>query len=114
MRIYSRSSLLPQIPHHVLPAFVPEHSLAKDQSERHLVDQRLQCARRSPGPGKICVRPPPEAAMPVSTVVPLHAEAQRISGKLPAIERDLSGEERIRMRRSGKPDPALVAQGDSK
>ena len=94
----------------ILLSFVPQHCFAKDESERHLVNQRFQRARRSAGPQKIRMRPCPEIAMPVSAVMSLHAERQWISRKASTIERDFSGKNRVRVRRAREANPALVAQ----
>ena len=79
----------PQTPEDVLLSIVPEHGFAKDQSERHLVDQSFQSGRWSAGGSKVCMSPRPEVAMPVSTVVSLYSECQRLAGKTSAIESDL-------------------------
>ncbi len=52
--------------------------------------------------------------MPVSTVVSLHAESQRISGNGSAIEYDLSRKECIGVGRARETNPAFVAQGHAK
>jgi len=98
---------------------MPEHRFAKDQPEWHLVYQRLQstrlgCARTPVRARKIGMGPGPEIAMPVSAVVPLHSESQRIAGKSFAIQHDLAGKKSVRMRSSGKSNPPLVAQSDAK
>ena len=108
------SSDLLQIPEFVFFSLMPEHRFAKDQPEGHFVYQCLQCARTSHRSGKIRMRPSPEVAMPVSAVVSLHSEAQRIAFEAPAIERDLAGKKRVGMRRSRESNPALVAQRDAK
>ena len=100
-----------QISKHLLLSFMPQHCFAKDQSKGHLIDQRFQRARRAARPGKICMRPRPEIAMPVSAVMPLHSEPQRISRKGSSIERDLPRKNRVGMWRTREANPALVAQG---
>ena len=99
-----------QVSEDVLLSIVPEHSLAKDQAERHVVDQRFQGGRRLAGPWEVRVCPGPEAAMPVSAIVSLHSEAQRVSGETPAIEGDLPEKKRIGVRRARETNPAFVAQ----
>ncbi len=54
--------------------------------------------------------PDPVVAMPVSTIMSLHAKPQRVPDKTPAIESDPPRETRVGMRRSRKTDPALGAQ----
>src|SRR5579863_3551297 len=98
-----------QIPEHVLLAVMPYYSFPKNQPEWHVINQRLQRAGGSVRPLKISVRPRPETAMPVSTVVPLHAVPQRITLRTLAVENNLPREKRIRMRRTRKPDPPLIA-----
>ena len=98
----------------VLLSVVQQHRFAKDQSQRHLVDQRLQSSGGSAGPRKICMSPRPEVAMPVSTVVSLYAEAQRVPSETPAIKRDLPRKHCIGMRRARETNPALVAQRQAK
>jgi len=125
----SVSANLLQILEFVFLALMPEHRFAKDQSQRHFVDQCFQRARlartrtrartmrvrtTAVRRGKICMGPSPEVAMPKSRVVPLYSEPQRIPIKTAAIERDLAGKNRVGMWRSGKSDPSLVAQGDAK
>ncbi len=94
--------------------FMPEHGFAKDQPEWHFVDQCFQRAGARIGAGKICMRPSPEVAMPVSTVVSLNSEPQRVPLKTPAIQRDPAGKKRVGMRGSRESNPALVAQRDAK
>jgi hypothetical protein len=109
-KFISISSDFPQTPKFKFPSVMPEHRFAKGQPEWHFVDQRFQCARRCAGAGKIRMGPSPEVAMPVSTVVSLHSEPQRVPRKTPAIQRDLSRKECIGMRCSRESDPALGAQ----
>src|SRR5208282_5950741 len=95
------------------------HRFAKDQPEGHFVYQGFECARfrcaRTPvGAGKISMGPSPEVAMPVSAVVSLHSEPQRVSLKSPAIQRDVAGKKRIGMRGARESNPALVAQRGAK
>jgi hypothetical protein len=73
----------------MLLSIMPEYGFAKDQSERHLVNQRFQGSRGSAAPRKVRMSPRPEIAMPVSTVVSLHPEPQRVSSEATAIEHDL-------------------------
>src|SRR5579864_2531049 len=98
----------------VLLSVVPQHRFAKDQSERHLVDQRLQGSRGSAGSRKVRVGPSPEVPMPVSTVVSLDSESQRVPSEAPAIECDLRRKHCIGMRRARETDPAFVAQRHAK
>jgi len=58
--------------------------------------------------------PGPKPAMSISAVVPLHPESQWLSLEFMAIQRDSAGEGRVRVGRSGKPDPALTAESDAK
>ena len=58
--------------------------------------------------------PSPEVAMAVTTVVSLHSEAQWVSCKTPAVQRNLAGKKRVGMRRSGESNPPLVAERDAK
>ena len=58
--------------------------------------------------------PSPKTAMPISAVVPLNSESQRFSLKFAAIERDSTGEGRVRVGRAGKPNPALTAESRAK
>jgi len=58
--------------------------------------------------------PSPEVTMPVSAVVSLYSESQRISLKLALVQRDLSGKRCVGMRRSRESNPALAAQCDAK
>jgi len=60
------------------------------------------------------MHPCPEVAVPVATVVSLHAEPQGVAGKSAPIQHDLSGENGVGMRGSGEADPALAAQGHGK
>jgi hypothetical protein len=60
------------------------------------------------------VGPSPKVAMPVSTVVSLYANAQRISFEMPTVERDLTGKNRVGMRSSRESNPTFVAEGDAK
>jgi len=103
-----------QTPEDMPLSIVPENSFAKDQSKRHLIDQRFHSSRGPAGPRKVGMHPRPEVAMPVSAVVSLHAKAQRVAGEAPAIERDLPGKKCIGMRRSRETNPAFVAQRDAK
>src|ERR1035441_1170946 len=114
LQAFLTASGLPQIPEQTLLSVVPEHRFAKDQSERHLVDYRFQRACRPVGPRRIRVRPCPEVAMPVSAVMPLHSESKWVSCKAPPIERDLSGKNRVAVRRPREPNPPLIAQGHAK
>src|ERR1039458_9015792 len=113
------SSDLLQIPEFVRLPLMPEHRFAKDQPEWHFVYQGFECAcfpcaRTAVGAGKIGMGPSPEVAMPVSAVVSLNSEPQRIPFKTPAIQRDLAGKKRVGMRGSRESNPALVAQRDAK
>ena len=58
--------------------------------------------------------PGPKVAMPVSTIVSLKPEPQRVSCKTPVIEGNPPRKTGVGMRRSRKTDPALVAQRHSK
>ncbi len=58
--------------------------------------------------------PSPEVTMPVSAVVSLYSESQRISFKRPLVQSDLSGKRCVGMRRSRESNPALAAQCDAK
>ena len=89
-----------QVPEDVLLSIVPKHSFAKDQSERHLVDQRFQSRCGVAVARKVDVRPRPEVAMPVAAVVSLQSKSQRLAVKDLAIECDLPGENRIGVRGS--------------
>src|ERR1039458_3759419 len=60
------------------------------------------------------MRPSPEVAMAITTVVSLHSEAQGITFKDPVIQHDLAGNKRIGMRRSRESNPTLVAHRDAK
>src|ERR1035438_10214905 len=115
------SSALLQIAKFVCLSLMPEHRFAKDQAERHFVDQGFQSARsrfprarRIVGARKIGVGPSPEVAMAVSTIVSLNSEPQRIPVKTAAIERDVPGKKRVGMRCSGESNPAFVAQRETK
>ena len=94
----------------MLLAVVPEHGFAKKKPEGHVVDERLQRSRRAAGPRKIRVRPGPEIAMPVSAVMSLHAEAERIVGLTSAIKNNLARKNRVRMGRPRETNPAFIAQ----
>src|SRR5208283_962815 len=91
-------------------AIVPPDRFTKDHAERHIVHQCLQRAGRALRAGKIGMHPAPLSAMPVAAIVALHSEAERITGKLGAIEHDLAGKLRVGMRRLGKADPAFVTE----
>jgi len=93
---------------------MPEHRFAKDQPEWHFVYQCFKGAGMCVAAGKVRVGPSPEVAMPVSAVVSLHSEPQRIARKAPAIKHDLAGKKRVGMRGSRESNPALVAQRDPK
>jgi len=93
---------------------VPQNCLSKHQPEGHVVDQRFQRAHSSIGSKQTRMRPGPGVAMPVSTIMSLHPEPQRVPGKSPLIESDLPGKTRVGMRRSRKTNPALIAQRDPK
>jgi len=82
----------------VLLSVVPEHGLAKHQSEWHLVDQSFQRGRRLPASGKVGMSPGPEVAVTVSAVVALQPEAERVPLKAVAVECDLPREDRVGMR----------------
>src|SRR5579864_1235266 len=69
---------------------VPEHGLAKKQSQRHFVHQRFQSAGRFAFPSEIGVRPPPEVPMPVSAVMSLYSESEGVACEPAAIQRDLA------------------------
>ena len=56
------------------------------------------------------MRPGPEIAMPVSTVMSLHAEPEWVAAITPAIEDNLARKSRVGMRRPRETDPAFVAQ----
>jgi hypothetical protein len=58
--------------------------------------------------------PSPVAAMPVSAVVSLYSESERISLKLPPVQGDPSRKRCVGMRRSRESNPALAAQCDAK
>jgi len=87
-----------QVPEDVLLSIVPEHGFAKEQSERHLVDQRFQSCCRAAVAGKVRVSPRPEVAMPVAAIVSLQAKSEGLALKDLAIESDLPGENRIGVR----------------
>ena len=93
----------------VLFAFVPKDGPAKNQAEGQVVHQRFQCAGRSISLRKESVHPDPVCAMTIAAVMALEAESQRSSFEAISIECDVSGENRIRMRRSRETDPAFVA-----
>src|SRR5579872_6939256 len=93
---------------------MPKHAFAEHQAERHLIYQGFQGAGSRTGMGKVGVRPLPEIAMAVAAVVSLDAEADGLAFEFAPIEDDLAGEDRIRMRRAGKTDPAFAAQGGAK
>lgn len=104
------SILFLEILEHVLLALVPEHRFSKDQSKGHVVDERFERSRRKARPRKIGMCPGPEIAMPVSTVMSLHAEPERVACRSSTIEDNLAGKNRIGMRRPRETDPAFVAQ----
>ena len=89
---------------------MPEHGLAKNESERHFVDERFQSARRFAFPSEIGVRPPPEVPMPVSAVMSLYSESQGIACEPAAIQRDLARKYRIRMWCARESYPPFAAQ----
>ena len=60
------------------------------------------------------VRPSPELAVAISTVVALHPIRQGLALKSLCIESNLTGKNRVRMRRARKSNPALAAQLDAK
>ena len=113
-RKFAEILTLLQISELMLLSVMPEHRLAKHQPKGHVVNQSLERARRCAGPEKIRVRPPPEAAMPISAIVPLYSEPQRLALKTPAVEGYAAGKRCIGMRRARKPNPAFIAQGDAK
>jgi hypothetical protein len=92
----------------------PQHHLSKHQPEGHLVDQGFQRAHASIGMEQIRMCPGPGVAMPVSTIMSLHTEPQRIPCKTAAVKSDPSRKTRVGMRRSRKADPALGAQRNPK
>src|SRR5437764_7405841 len=89
---------------------MPEHGLAKIESERHFVDERFQSARRFAFPWEIGVRPPPEVSMSISAVMALHSESQRIACEPAPVQCDLARKYRVRMRGAGESDPPFAAQ----
>src|ERR1700758_3127295 len=103
-----------QIAKHVLHAPVPKDRLAKDESQRHLVDQGFQRARRRIATIEISMSPTPELAVAIATVVPLNSEAERTAFKASAVQRNLPGEKSIGMRRSRETDPALGTKRHAK
>ncbi len=84
-----------QVPEDVLLSIVPKHGSAKDQSERHLVDQRFQSRCGFAVARKVGVGPRPEVAMPVAAIVSLQSKSERLTLKGLAIECDLPGKNRI-------------------
>jgi hypothetical protein len=60
------------------------------------------------------VRPSPKMPVPVTAVMTLHPVTERLITECSAIQSNLTGENRIRMRRPRKPNPALAAQLRSK
>jgi hypothetical protein len=103
-----------QIPKFVLLPIMPEHRFAKDKPERHFVGERFQSARARAHAGKMRMRPSPEVAMPVSTIVSLNSDPQRASVKTPPIQRDPARKDSIGMRSSREADPAFIAERDAK
>ena len=93
---------------------MPKNGLVEDEREWHLVDQGFQRGRRLAGPRKVGMHPSPKVAVPVSAVVALNSEAERISAKDLAIENDLTRKCGIRVRRSRETNPSFIAQGYAK
>src|SRR6266496_6605783 len=62
---------------HMLPAFMPEHRLAKNHPQRHVIDQRLERARSCRRAKEVRMRPSPEVPMTVTAIMALQAESQR-------------------------------------
>lgn len=60
------------------------------------------------------MRPAPEVAMPVSTIVSLNSKSQRFTLKTSAVECDLPEKKRVGVWRSRESNPALIAQRDPK
>ena len=58
--------------------------------------------------------PNPETTMLVSRIVSLESESQWIALDRASVKSDLTGERRIRVRRTGKSDPPLIAERGSK
>ena len=94
----------------VLPAFVPQYRSPKYQPQKHFINKRFQGRTRTPRTRKMDMRPSPELAMAVSTVVALHPVCQRLASKSLPIETNLSRKNGVRMRRARKPNPAFAAQ----
>ena len=88
--------------------------LYETQPKWHFVYQCFQSARVSARAGKIRMRPSPEIAMPVSTIVSLNSDPQRASVKTPPIQRDPARKDSIGMRGSREADPAFIAERDAK
>src|ERR1700757_2938115 len=60
------------------------------------------------------MRPCPEIAMPVSAVMSLHSEPQRVSRECASIECDFSREHCVRVWRAREANPSLIAQRHAK
>jgi len=103
-----------QISEFVFLPIMPEHRFTKDKPERHFVGERFQSARGCARAGKMRMRPSPEVAMPVSTIVSLNSDPQRASVKTPPIQRDPARKDSIGMRSSREADPAFIAERDAK
>src|ERR1700675_1246124 len=89
---------------------MPKHTFTKDKSKGHLVDECFQGACSLTQSRKIRMGPCPEIAMPVSQVMSLTSETQRVSRECAPVEHDFSGENRVGARRARKANPPLVAQ----
>ena len=98
----------------VFLATVPEDSLAKDKSHRHVINQSFESARRFSWLRKTCVCPCPEAAMAIPTIMSLKSESEWITFKTPAVKRDATGKNRVGMWSARKTNPALIAEGHAK
>lgn len=100
-----------QISEEVRLVLMPENRFAEDEAEGHVIGQDFERAGGPPGPQKINMRPSPETAVPIAAIVALHAKAQGFARELAVIERDLTGNDSIRMRSARKSDPSFVTQG---
>ena len=93
---------------------MPQHRLAKNQSEGHVIHQSLQRAGRSPGSQKVSMQPLPITTMLIPAIVPLQPKSERITGKAHTVQCNFSREARIRVRSAREPYPPFVAQGHAK
>src|SRR5438270_82520 len=103
-----------KVAEHVLRAVVPQYSLAKAQTQRHIVFQRFQRTWRLSRTREERMGPRPEIAMTISAIVSLKPVPQRISANHMPIQRDLPFKDGVGVRGLRESDPTFMADSGAK